>query len=166
MLRRPFGSMSTPTDPMTSSSEAWLRHAVATARARSIVQIGFGELRASLVIDRPLTLRGLGTGTHLQGLPGAGSTLRVCARGVVLEAFTIEHLDRDGLAIDADPGCWPRSRDVTILGGRTRGAPAFAPYHPVILDLEGSRPDEPGGYATRNVGALVIGLPVPEGSSR
>jgi formylglycine-generating enzyme required for sulfatase activity len=107
-----------------------------------VVQLGPGEYRVNLVLERAVTLRGVGAKTHLQGVPGSGPTIHVRSPGVVLESFGVEHLDADGVAVRGEPGTAPQAREVVVHGGRVEGV---AGLRGTVSPQGAASPSGPGG---------------------
>ena len=82
-----------------------------TAAPGARVEIGPGEYRGDLVIDRPMTLVGIGQ-PRLIG-SGTGSVIRVRAAHVTVEGFDIDGRDGGELSRDSS-GIHIAARDVTV----------------------------------------------------
>lgn len=91
-----------------------------------------GEYRINLTIDKPITLRGKGRSTHLQGLAGTGPTVHITSKGVTLERLGVEHLDSGGTAILSDLDTNPSFLHVAINGTLVATSRVRAEQPPVV----------------------------------
>jgi nitrous oxidase accessory protein len=99
-----------PPRPMPADTSP-LQARVDEARAGSVVHVDPGTYRGDLVIDRPLHVVGRGR-PRLEG-SGAGSVVRIRARGVTIEGFDID--GRNGGRLEEDTaGIHVAGADATI----------------------------------------------------
>lgn len=109
-----------------------LQALVDAAAPGSSLEIGPGEYRGAVVIDKPLRLVGRGRPRLLRA--GDGSVVRVRADGVVVEGFDVDGLDGGDLGRDAS-GVHVAARQAVVRDVRVRGT-VFGIY---LRSANGSR---------------------------
>ncbi|HKA36071.1 MAG TPA: nitrous oxide reductase family maturation protein NosD [Thermoanaerobaculia bacterium] len=127
-----------------------LQARVDAAAPGSLVEVGPGTYAGDLVLDKPLTLRGLGRPLLLGS--GKGSVIRVRAGGVTVEGFAIDgrgtgDLMRDTSGVHvAAPGATVRDCRIsgTLFGIYLREAPGAAIENCEIRGIPGKDPGEKG----------------------
>ena len=89
-----------------------LRAAVAAAHAGDVVEVARGQYRANLLIDKPLTLRGIDRPTVSGG--NQGDTIRVTAPGVVIEGLIVRDSGDDLKAQNAGIYLYPGAHRAVV----------------------------------------------------
>jgi len=110
LLTLPVGAVHAATVRVQPGQD--LRAAVAAAHPGDVVEVARGQYRANLLIDKPLTLRGIDRPTVSGG--NQGDTIRVTAPGVVIEGLIVRDSGDDLKAQNAGIYLYPGAHRAVV----------------------------------------------------